>query len=445
MDFLIADSSSMNLIRTRWLFGAVLLAAAALGVLTLRWLLARCAPAGGGLKAALRGWWDEEIWLGGPFWAERREQMTQSWFTGVFLLFMLRWLLGHTLIPDKDLLCRFLCDLLFLSIAVKLLVLSKYSAKQLARAACFVLPMLLAAAGSGSQFFMFDILFLFCVKDVDLRRAFKAVFWVMAVCVAAVILLAAMGAIPTLTWNFFNGRTRNSFGFGHPNSCGRYLLYLASGWVLLRFEGMRWWDWLPLAGLLLFCNNAVDSRAASLCILFLLAASFFIKALPRLWQAGWVRRLGCALPLAAAAASFGIAFGYRADVPLWHKLDLISNGRVQLYSLAAQSLPLTLFGQNIVSNELYTLDNLYLSLFYGSGIIVFILYMWLLSRTLQQCWKQGWNAETILLLCLALYGCLEGMGWPSNSAAVLLYANIIYRPRPERLVRFSPPAPDGVY
>lgn len=443
MEFLIADEYSMTLLRTRYLFGTALLAALVVGLLTLRWLLAQPSVGAGRLSAAVRRWWQEEIWLGGPFAAGRRQALAQGWFTVTFAAFMLRWVLGHSMIPDKDLFCRALCDLVFWLIVVKLL-LTRYSLRQLLTAGLLVLPFFLTCAKSGSQFILYQILFLLTVKDIDLRKAFRIVYGIVAAAVLLVMLLAAAGAIPTVSWGL--GRARNSVGFGHPNTCGKYLMYLVLGWFLLRFDQLRWYSWCFPCGVLLFCHFCVDSRTAELCMLALILAGLLARYCPRFWQAKWVRALGTAAPLVAVTASFAIAFGYRADSPVWQKLEILSSWRLSLYSLAAHRGGLTLFGQNLLDEELYTLDNLYLANFYLSGVLVFAVYLGLLCLALYRCWQQGWTAETVVLLCLAVYGCLEGVCWMDASPAPLLFANALYaagQPWRLRISRAGPPRAAG--
>lgn len=441
MDFLIAESTSYNLIRTRWLFGAALLAAAAMGLLTLRWLLARAAANGQkGPAAALRGWWAEEIWLGGPFAAQARERLAQGWFAALFALFMVRWLLGDLLVRPFSL--RLLTDLVFWGIVVKLLFLTRYSARQLAAAGGFALVFLLCSAAGSSQLLFYQILFVLCVKDIDLRKAFRFALAVVAGLTAAVMLLAALGAIPTFTW-VEPGRTRRTLGFYNFNTCGKYLFYTAAGWLLLRLGRIRWWDWLGLGGLFLICACIVNSRTPSLGILAMMAAGAAARYLPALWRARPMRLLGAACPWAAAAASFAAAFLYRAGTPVWSRLNALSSGRLELFQLAVTRLGVTPFGQMVKDEELYTLDTIYLNNFYSLGVAGFLLYFGLLSWLVWQCWSKGWDAETAALLGLMVYGLFESFCWENICPAILLFANVIYQPAPGREVRISRDGPAG--
>lgn len=449
MGFWIAEETSMNLLRTRWLFGAALLAAAALGVLTLLWLGRRAAAAGRpGLWGAVRLWWGEEVFLGGPFAAARREALAQGWFTVTFAVFMLRWILYRSTIPGISgpvggLGGRLLCDLLFWLMMGKLLVFSRYSLRQLLAAAAAAAVFVIPCAVSGSQFLLYHVLFLFCAKDIDLRKAFQDVLWTVFLAVAAIMLLAAAGLIPSLIETSAL-RPRSSFGFFHPNICGVYLLYLGLGWFLLRFERLCWRDWLVFAGLFFICNNLVDSRASSIGFLVLCSAGALARYCPRLWRNRWVRAAGTALPVLLAGCSFLLGALYRPGSPLWERLNQISSDRLNLFHTAVTRLPVSLFGQkSILDEELYALDNMYLTNFYSLGTAAALLYLALLCLCLYQCWARGWAAETVALLCLAVYGCFEPMCWPSTTPAVLLFANLIYRPAPGREIRISRDAPGG--
>lgn len=444
MDFLIADSSSYNFIRTRWLFGAACLAALVIGLLTLRWLLAKRAPAGGGLGAALHGWWEEEIWLGGPFWARQRQALAQGWFTAAFALFMLRWLLVHSLIPGAAILSRLLCDLIFLCIIAKLLIFTQYSAKQLARMAVFLIPFLLASAASGSQYWLYGVLFLLCAKDIDLRRAFRPVFWMVVCAVAAIMLLSLAGLIPTLEWGLGGSRPRYSFGFGHPNMAGTYLLFIVFGWLMLRFERIRWYEWFGMAVLLVFCNNAIDSRASSVGILVMIAAGLAAKYFPRLWNRKECGVLAALAPWLLAASSIWVALLYRDQDPFWTKWNAVSSDRLRLFSILVRQYPVRLFGQFIQDGEIATPDNAYINNLYTYGIICFLLYYLLLSLVLLQCWKHRWPAEAVVLISLLAYGLFEQMCWANTCPAILLFANVIYQPgRLLRISRDGPPPKHG--
>lgn len=440
MGFLIAEETSINLLRTRWLFGAALLSAAALGAMTLLWLGRRAAADGRpGLFSALRGWWGEEIWLGGPFWQAQREALAQGWFTVTFVLFMLRWILNRSLVPGANGLAgRLLCDLLFWLMAAKLLLFSRYSLRQLCAMAAVALPLMLACSATGSQFLLYQVLFLLCVKDIDLRRAFRTAFWTVLLITAAIMLLAALELIPTMNWPR-GAQTRNSFGFIHPNSCGMYLLYIASGLLLLQFDRLRLVHWLVLAGLFGICNFVIDSRACSVAFLVLLAGGAAARYLPRLWRSRLVGALCTASPLLLAAASFALGILYSETSIPWLIFNLLSSDRLHLFHMAVNRLPVTLFGGPVLSEELYALDNLYLYNFYSLGVVGGLLYLFLLCAALYLCWKKGWAAETVILLSFAVYGCLESPCWAATTPAVLLFANVIYRPAPEKALHISSP------
>ena len=152
-------------------------------------------------------------------------------------------------------------------------------------------------------------------------------------------------------------------------------------------------------------------------------------------------RLELAAPPAACLAGFGIAYFYNDSIPLWAKLNSLSSDRLRLFHLAVTSLSPSAFGAQVTNEELYTLDNLYLGGFYTLGYVGFALYLGLLLATLYRCWKQGWLAETVVLLSLLVYGCLEAACWENTCPALLLFANAIYLVKPEKAVHFSPSAP----
>lgn len=443
MDFFIAESTSLTFLRTRWLFCGMILSALVLTGMTLLWMRRQAVQEGEPFLKVLRRWWDQPFWLGGPFAARQRETMAQGCFTAAFVLFLVRWILFLSTIetPLAHLVGKLMLDAMFWLMTCKLFFLTRYSLREFCIAAAIAFPMVLACMISSSQQLLVQVLFLFCIKDIDLRKAFRITLYVITAAVALIMLLGLFEVIPTVRWSR-GGHPRNSFGFGHVNSCGECLFYLAAGWFALRFARMRWRDWLFLAALLYVCGELVDSRAPSLGIFLLIAAGALTRFFPKLWELGWLRVLGTAVPVLLAGGSFLLAFAYRAEDPFWARLNSFSSDRLNLFHLALSKLSVSVFGRPLVyDSEFYTLDNAYLGNFYWMGVVGSLVYLALFCFTIYLCWKRGWIAETILLLSLSVYICFEGACWPSATPAVLMLANAIYWPSQQ--LRISEPGLPG--
>lgn len=443
MNFLIAEDTSLTFLRTRWLFCGMILSALVMAGMTLLWMRRQAVQSGESFFRVLRRCWSQPFWLGGPFAARQREGMAQGCFTAAFVLFLVRWVLFVSTIETAfaHLIGKLMLDAVFWLITCKLFFLTRYSLRELCIAAAIAFPLVVASMINVSQLLLIQVLFLFCIKDIDLRKAFRIALCAVTAAVALIMLLAIAELIPSVRW-MRGDHPRNSFGFGHVNSCGECLFYLAAGWFAVRFAQLRWRDWLFLAALLYLCSELVDSRAPSLGILLLIAAGVLTRCFPRLWELGWLRALGTAVPVLLAGGSFWAAFAYRADDPLWAALNRFSSDRFNLFHLAVTRLSATVFGQQpVYDSEFYTLDNAYLGNFYWMGVVGSLVYLALFCFAIYLCWKRGWVAETILLLSFSVYMCLEGACWPSATPAVLMLANAIYWPSQQ--LRISQPGLPG--
>ena len=321
-------------------------------------------------------------------------------------------------------------------LGTKILLCTRVSYKQYACAGAvfFVLRWVFLNA----QYFWFgaSLCMVLAAKDVPLHRVLKACFAVTAACLAAVNLLAVIGFIPTLIIGE-GSRPRNSFGYGWFNLLGAYVLGLALMYVCLRQKRFRWYDFAVLLALAAYMNYGPDSRAATLCLLLLVALVLALRLWPELFAKAWVRWVLACAPFAAFAACYWMQWAYNPASPLFLKLDALFSGRLSLGHEAIDLVPVRLLGQFITQD--IVVDNFYLQWWLMSGPIASLL-LWLgFSVLIFRLLKNGHPTEVICCLVMLAHAVMEQhVMWSCVNVTLWLLAGVVYLVPDGRFPSFAP-------
>ena len=305
---------------------------------------------------------------------------------------------------------------------------TRYDGRQLAAAFCVLFVIRWVFMNDHNKWMMMALLFALAAKDVPLRRALKLVLPVGALSVGVVALSSVAGVIDTVQ-ELGTGRYRNSFGYGWYNFFGACLLALALMYVCLRgIKRLKWFDFALLAALTVFCNFGPDSRAATICLVLLIAALLVVHIWPGVLRPLPVRLLLTAAPLLAFAASMGLALGWNPENPLLARLDSLFSTRISLGWQGLTTMPFAIAGQMPGADML--VDNAYLYYWIVAGPVAsaliwlgFALLMWRLL-------KEGLTAEAVCCLVMLCHATMEThVLWACMNVTVWLLCGVLFWPQ----------------
>lgn len=198
--------------------------------------------------------------------------------------------------------------------------------------------------------------------------------------------LNCLGVTPTLE-TYRNGRLRYNLGFAHPNGVGLYLLCFVFLWILLRYEKLKFYEYLIWILLAAFAWIYPNSRTGTFSLLLLCFVTLFFKICGNALLESGIFRWLCifSFPLMGAFSYFASYF-YKASDALYVKIDNIGfTGRLslanymqQLYSILPFGQKLKLIGSVRAAQKgipAQILDNFYVRVLLNDGAVLFIIFL----------------------------------------------------------------------
>lgn len=287
-----------------------------------------------------------------------------------------------------------------------------YTRKQLLEISALLLLLFVARCCSHS-----DDGFLLCSMALALsshriepgRMMRRMLYAYIAVCLI-VFTLYALKILPK--WTLDITRTRYNLGFSHPNTLGMVVVCFVMVWLVLRYNHLRWYDFVGWIGCLLFAWFVPNSRTAAFVIALIVILVFLEKSL-KLFRHRFVR-LCCYLTTPFLAIfSFAASFFYHDDSRFYQLLNTLLSGRLDFGHIFLNKYDITLFGQHIIRVNQVTsdmtgakpliLDNGYLRILLQLGLVTFLVFLAVLTYIMHHSLTEKHYAVTICLLTLSLY------------------------------------------
>lgn len=326
----------------------------------------------------------------------------------------------------------------FWLIIVKMVFFTRYSGLQLGAGFCFLFVFHWVFLNNGHFWPVVGMLYFLAAKDIRTRRTLKVCLAVSAASFFAVVLAAMMKWIPTETI-VGDGRPRNSFGYGWFNLTGVILLTICIMYVCWRqVNKLKWFDFALLAAAMVFCDRGPDSRAAAICIALLIVLAALLRFLPGVARPVWVRVVVSAAPAMAFAVSLLGGWLYKADSPVWVKLDILLSNRLSYTSQALVQSSIAIAGQRLTDSG-FLVDNLYANLWLYGGPVESLLFWGAVTVLLWRLLKKGALTESACLVVLLAHAVMEThFAWPCINVVLWLLPCVLYLLPEERVQTFAP-------
>lgn len=326
----------------------------------------------------------------------------------------------------------------FWLIIVKMVFFTRYSGLQLGAGFCFLFVFRWVFLNNGHFWPVVGMLYFLAAKDIRTRRTLKVCLAVSAASFFAVVLAAMMKWIPTETI-VGDGRPRNSFGYGWFNLTGVILLTICIMYVCWRqVNKLKWFDFALLAAAMVFCDRGPDSRAAAICIALLIVLAALLRFLPGVTRPVWVRVVVSAAPAMAFAVSLLGGWLYKADSPVWVKLDILLSNRLSYTSQALVQSSIAIAGQRLTDSG-FLVDNLYANLWLYGGPVESLLFWGAVTVLLWRLLKKGALTESACLVVLLAHAVMEThFAWPCINVVLWLLPCVLYLLPEERVQTFAP-------
>lgn len=297
-----------------------------------------------------------------------------------------------------------------------IIFLCGYSRKQLLE--IILLLLLLAISRYNSQnddgYLLYSMAIAFSCRHIYPNELIKKLFCIYLAVFFGVLFLYRMGIFSTLVSE--EGRFRMNFGFSHYNTMGMVIMCIVMLWILLRYEKIRWFDYIVWLGSAVFVMEVPNSRAAALCI-FLLTIGVFFSKFFNIFQLRSVKAIAFFIFPAMAIFSYLSSLFYSPKSTVLSVLNTLFSERLSFGHDYLNKYSITLLGQKIrrinpdqaskygIPPEI--LDNGYLRILLQLGVVTSIVILAIFFYILYRGLKKEHYAVIIGLMVTAIYNVSE--------------------------------------
>jgi len=316
-------------------------------------------------------------------------------------------------------------------------IIKLYKGKDLILALLIIVIGLLTTYYSHTSFMDSFFWFLAASKGVSVREQIKIIFKAQCVTLICIVLLASMGIIENIImFRENNNLVRYALGFNHPNMIAGKIFQLCLISFCLYGSKMKMYFCLVYAGIATLTIYITDSETVKYMFLLLLVLLVvYLGTNSRVALFAYVAKRSMKLLKAFMITALALCVFIIATFQKYNYYSIF--GGTTLYSRVKQmflyfsTYDIKLWGQELyyhgaeASNSagLYTLDNSYLYLLLGFGIVAFSIFVFLYLIAIRRAYKEKNYIAIIVLAIYAIYGLSETMvlRFSSNFTLVFLF------------------------
>lgn len=336
---------------------------------------------------------------------------------------------GRVLLKDITLIVFAVC-------LVIIFFLEKYKKSEFLWIIFLLIVSLLSFFKTRSFTFLSIFLFVCASKNINLEKVFHKLFWSeLAIC-TLVIIFALVGLIQNRNSQDVDGISRICFGFVHPNSCGAIMINLSFLNVLLYKGRMRLWNYGLLIGLIVL--NIIGPKCkTAIVILCLLTLFVLILSTDSKWIKQTVSVFLKRVPVILIVFSFIGVVLYSKGSTFIMMLNEFLSTRLYQMSYFWERYNVNLFGQTLdiinsgaasYTTQAHALDNGYLYLVLGYGLIPFVVFCFFMIKVVQKIALSKEHILMVVFILMLVVGFMETILFKIElNSLLLLYAWVLFR------------------
>lgn len=336
---------------------------------------------------------------------------------------------------------------------IQIICFQRYQKRDLVRIAICVVVVSAATVCSGfNNQFMSLTLFVIAAKNEKLEDVIRIIYKASLFMIPIIILLSLTGIIEN--YIVYRGAIpRYSMGFNHPNYLGRRIYVLIACRFYLRFQKLKWSDYLLAAVAVAFCYIVPNSMTATLLLTLLIILTLAYKVAQKVNVERTFLYVLIFFAVVCNVVSLILGSIDLSRYPVLSLLDTSLHGRFSTGYVALKTYGVNLFGHEVytykaakdlglsLNKYIYFLDNSYYNILYRYGLVVYIGFscFYFYNMVLQTRKKNA--ILVIFLFIIALYAIEETELYNLSTNVFLLsfadvmYASEFYRVRGGRLKR----------
>lgn len=333
---------------------------------------------------------------------------------------------------DLTILLYYVDGLAIVFLLFKLFFFTRYQSKELIIIFFILGTTFMTYLQSSSRNMFILALFIIASKDIELRTTFRTMYKANLVLLCSIIFCSMIGVLP----NNITGREsiRSCLGFIHPNNYGAMIINVTLLIFFCNWENMKLRHWFIIIGL--FCIDVMYPKSKTAYYIIILAILLYFAT--RKYSSEWIKSIFRVVlkwsPVIILIATIALTYMYIRGDFIAITINKILTTRIYQMTYYWQTYSVTLFGQhlNTVSsfeanslNAMHALDNSYLNILLGSGVIIFILIVGSLLYLVVKATKMKNYKIACIIACVFFWGFMETSIYKVEFNVIVLLLQVV--------------------
>lgn len=329
----------------------------------------------------------------------------------------------------------FVIALAFLALKI---INTKYEPMELM---CVVTIVLLSTIGffrAKEQTFFLAAISIAGMKGINFKDLCKKTFWVHSIGSFIAVVGSMFGYFQdnVQITNAVTGAGYHTYGYSDFNVLFVNMFIIAALFIYIRYEKLGILEFVLTNVLLYWTYHACHSRTGYLLFLGMWVLIFLDKWVLKENFKKKVYGIYTIAPFVMVALSFILPYLYEiyGKTKIMYEINHALTGRIFIMNYYLKLYPFTLFGNTYefwlhnAGEILEIVDNLYVTIYLYSGLVMLIIYVFGAYMLLRKLFKNRYDIELILCAIISVYAFMEEYPLnPSVNPFVVLIAWVIYR------------------
>lgn len=342
--------------------------------------------------------------------------------------------LGIALGRDLTMLLYYVNRIALIFLLIKVIFMTKYRSNEIIAILIILGAAFMTYLQSGSIVMLILAAFIVASKDVKIDTTFQKMYKANLVLLCLIVLCALIGILPNKVTGVTSSRA--CLGFMHPNNYGAMIISVILLMLYCDWENMKLRHWIIIIGLFGMDVMFPKSKTAYYVIAFAVLLYFASREFSGEYIKSILRTILKWVPIVILIATIALTYMYINGYSIAVKLNEMLTTRIYQMSYFWQTYSITLFGQylNTVSssaanslNAMHALDNSYLNILLGSGVIIFILFVGSLLYMAVKATRMKNYKIACIVACVFFWGFMETAIYKLEfNAIILLLQTVLY-------------------
>lgn len=315
---------------------------------------------------------------------------------------------------DKVFMIVFMIALVFLALKI---IYTEYKPQELIIVISLILLSMIGFFRAKEQTYFLAAISVAGMKGINFKDLCKKTFWVHSVFSFIAVTGSMLGYFQDNIYllNKETGAAYHTYGYSDFNVLFINMFIIAVLLIYIRYEKLGIWEFVLTNLLMLWTYHATHSRTGYILFFGMWMLILMDKFLLKEHMKKKLYNIYTLAPFIMVFLSFLLPYLYElfGKTKIMYEINHVLTGRVFIMNYYLKLYPFTLFGNTYefwlhnAGKILEIVDNLYVSIYLYSGVVMLIVYVVGVFALLRKLYQKRYDIELILVAILAVYAFME--------------------------------------